>query len=199
MATLNIFQQQSCFELSLTNEQDVIFLKKLIKNFRNDCHGVAAIEFALTAPFMALLLIGVVELTNYITAIRKVGAAAHTAADLIAQETDISTSDLSTIFQASRYVIDPLNDANLTLGAASVRYDVDTGDPEEDWTGNYNSGSVSNSTTQATGLGSAGESVIIVTATYAYTPAFTLVLSGTYTISETAITRPRYINYVGLY
>jgi Flp pilus assembly protein TadG len=171
------------------------FIKKLIKDYR----GVVAIEFALTAPIMVLLLVGVVELTNYMTAIRKVAAAAHTAADLVAQETDLTSSELSTIFQAARYVIDPLDDANLTLGAASVRYDGDTGVASEDWTGNYNSGSVSDSETLADGLGSAGESIIIVTATYAYTPAFTLVLSGTYTITETSITRPRYIDYVGLY
>lgn len=110
----------------------------------------------------------------------------------------MSSSELSTIFQASRYVIDPLDDTNLTLGVVSVRYN-DDGDPSTDWNDNYNGGSVSNPTTLAAGLGAAGESVIIVTATYEYTPIFTISMSGTYTIDETAITRPRYINYVGLY
>jgi len=48
-------------------------------------------------------------------------------------------------------------------------------------------------------MGSAGESVIIVSATFAYTPLLSVVLSGTYTLSDTAITRPRYVDYVGLY
>ncbi|NQW02348.1 MAG: pilus assembly protein [Rhodospirillales bacterium] len=170
-----------------------------IRSFLKNTMAAAAVEFALTAPLMAVCLVGVVEVSNYITAVRKVTSAAHTAADLIAQSTDITSSELSVLFQASRLVIDPLDDSDLTLGAASVRYDDDTGDPTEDWTGSYNSGSVSNSETQAANLGSAGESVIIVTATYSYTPAFDLVLSGPYTISETAITRPRYADYVGLY
>ena len=54
-------------------------------------------------------------------------------------------------------------------------------------------------TTVATGMGAAGESVIIVTATFSYTPVLSFVLSGTYTLTETAVTRPRYLDYVGLY
>ena len=170
-----------------------------IKEYLRDRQGIAALEFALTLPLLSMLFMGVIELSNYMTVIRKIDAAAHTAANLIAQETDLSSSELSALFQASRFVIHPLDDTNLMLGAASVRYDDVTGVATLDWTGNYNSGSVSNPTTTATGMGSAGESVIIVTATYAYTPAFNMVLSGPYTITETAVSRPRYINYVGLY
>ncbi|MCW8915937.1 MAG: pilus assembly protein [Magnetovibrio sp.] len=171
----------------------------VLNKFFEDCRGVAAMEFALTAPFLALMLLGVAELNNYITAVRKVSAAAYTAADLIAQETDLTSSELSELFQASRLVIHPLDDTDLTLGASSVRYDDTTGDPSVDWTGSYNGGSVSSATTLATGLGSAGESVIIVTASYTYTPIYSLILSGTLTLSETSITRPRYLDYVGLY
>ena len=166
---------------------------------KSDQRGVAAIEFALTAPVLAILMIGVVDASNYIAAVRKVTSAAHTAADLISQETDLTNTELSELFAASRLVIDPLDDTSLTLGAASVRYDDDTGAPTEDWTGSYNGGAVSDSETIATDLGNASESVIIVTATYTFTPTFSLVLTGTYSISETAITRPRYIDYVGLY
>ncbi|MEQ8666817.1 MAG: pilus assembly protein [Rhodospirillales bacterium] len=172
---------------------------EILRRFRTECRGVAALEFALTLPVLAMLFMGVIELSSYMTVIRKIDAATHTAANLIAQETDISNAELSALFQASRLVIHPLDDSNLTLGAASVRFDVNNGTPSVDWTGNYNGGSVSNATTLATGMGSAGESVIIVTATYAYTPAFNMVLAGPYSITETAITRPRYIDYVGLY
>jgi len=171
----------------------------VLKNLREDCRGVVAIEFALMAPVLVIMLLGVTELNNYMMAARKVGQAAFTAADLISQETDISSSELSELFQASRLVMHPLDDTNLTLGAASVRYDDDTGDPTVDWTDTYNGGSVSNPTTVATGMGSAGESVIIVTATYNYSPLFSLIMSGTYSLSETSIARPRYIDYVGLY
>lgn len=171
----------------------------LLQRFIKDLRGVAAVEFALIAPVMLVMLIGTIELSNYMMAARRADAAAYTAADLISQETDITTSDLDEIFQASRLIMSPFNDTDLALGAASVRYDNSTGNPTEDWSGSYNGGSVNNAATLATGMGSAGESVIIVTATYAYTPILGIILSGTYTLSETIITRPRYINYVGFY
>lgn len=168
-------------------------------SFVRNRRGAAALEFALTAPLLSMLFMGVIELSSYMSVVRKVDAAAHTAANLIAQETDLSTAELSALFQASRLVIHPLDDSNLALGATSVRFDDVDGTPGVDWTGNYNGGSVSNAVTTATGMGGAGESVIIVTASYAYTPAFNMVLSGPYTVTETAVSRPRYIDYVGLY
>jgi len=166
---------------------------------RKDKRGVAAVEFALAAPLLLVLLCGIIELSNFMMAARRVSSAAHTAADLISQETDITSAELSELFQASRKVIEPFDEGLLTIGAASVRFDDGTGDPTLDWTGSYNGGSVSNPLTTATGMGAAGESVLIVTSTYAYTPVLGLVMTGTYTLSETAVTRPRYIDYVGLY
>ncbi len=170
-----------------------------LHRFIKDVRGVAAIEFALIAPLMVTMLAGTVELSNYMMALRRVSAAAHASADLIAQETDITSVQLSEIFLASRLIMEPFDDSSLTLGAVSVRYDDPSGNPSEDWNGNYNGGSVSNPTTRAAGLGNAGESVIIVSATYAYTPMLGIILTGSINITDVAITRPRYADYVGLY
>jgi len=166
--------------------------------FLRDIRGVAAIEFAMLAPILLTALIGIAELSNYMMAARRVTAAAHTAADLISQETDITDSELSEIFKASRLVMAPFDDSSLSLGAASVRFD-DEGAASEDWNGNYNSGPISNALGLAAGLESEGKSVIIVSATYNYTPVLNVVMSGSYTLTETAILRPRYIDYVGKY
>lgn len=171
----------------------------VINGFLRCARGAAALEFALIAPIMSMLLMGVVELSNYMTVIRKVDAAAQTAANLIAQETDVSAAELSMLFRASRQVINPLDDTLLTIGATSVRFDNTDGTAFVDWSDDYNGGSVTNPTTIATGMGAAGESVIIVSASFQYTPAFNMVLSGPFTVSETAVSRPRYINYVGLF
>ena len=128
-------------------------MKVLAKRFVRCCRGAVALEFALTAPLLSVMLMGVVELSNYMTVIRKIDAAAHTAANLIAQETDLSNAELTTLFQAARYVIHPLDDNDLTLGASSVRYDDADGTPSEDWNGSYNGGSVTNPVTIATGMG----------------------------------------------
>ena len=170
-----------------------------LHRFLKDRRGVAAIEFAMIAPVMVVMLTGIVEVSYLMMAERRVSGAAHATADLISQETDLTSAELSEIFVVASLIMDPFDNAGLTLGAVSVRYDDSTGDPAEDWTGSYNSGSVSSATTLATGLGSAGESVIIVTASYTYTPVLSAILSGPYTLSETAITRPRYLDYIGLY
>ena len=170
-----------------------------LQRFIEDRRGVAAIEFALVLTAMLVMLTGLVEISNLMMAERRVSGAAHAVADLISQETDVNSTELSEIVQASRLIIEPLDDTDLTVGVASVRFDDTTGDPSEDWTYSYNGGAVSNSTTQASGLGAEGESVIIVTATFSYTPVLSSILAGTFTLSETAIVRPRYLDYVGYY
>ncbi|MBT8002722.1 MAG: pilus assembly protein [Rhodospirillales bacterium] len=165
---------------------------------KNRC-GVAAIEFALLAPIMLVMLTGVVELSYLMMAERRVSGAAHAAADLIAQETDLTSSDISEIFQASRLIMEPFDDADLTLGAVSVLFDDDTGDATVDWSENYNGGSVDDPTSLTADLADPGKSVIIVSATFSYTPVLGVVLSGTFTLDSTAITRPRYLDNVGLF
>jgi len=174
-------------------------MNALRKRFVRCRRGAVALEFALVAPLLSMILMGVIELSNYMTVIRKIDAAAHTAASLIAQETDLSNAELDTLFQASRLVVYPLDDTELTIGASSVRYNAIDGTPFEDWSDGYNGGAVANPTALAAGMGAAGESVIIVTATFNYVPAFNMVLSGPFAVAETAYSRPRYINYVGLY
>jgi Flp pilus assembly protein TadG len=167
--------------------------------FINELRGAVAVEFALIVPVLLIILTGIVELSNYMMAARRMSGAAYAAADLISQETDLTTSQLRDIFQVSELIMAPFDSAKLTLGAVSVRYDDDSGDPVEDWSANYNGGSVDNATALASGLGDAGESVIIVTTTFTYTPLFNVVLRGPYTLSDTAVTRPRYLDYVGVF
>lgn len=169
-----------------------------IQRFTSDIRGIAAIEFALVVPVMLVLLTGIIEISNLASAQRRVVEAAHAAADLIAQGSDFSSTDLSDILAASRYVMTPFDDSNMTIGVASVRFDSD-GDAYEDWTYAYNGGSVASSTTLANGMGEAGGSVILVSVTYSYTPLLSAIISTTYTLSETAYVRPRNLSYVGYY
>jgi len=172
---------------------------KFWRRFTVGGRGAVAIEAALILPVMVVMLTGLIELSYLMMAERRVSGAAHSTADLIAQETDVTSTDLSDIFSAAALIMAPFDTANLTIGVSSVRFDDTTGNPSQDWSSAYNAGTVSNPTTLATGMGEAGSSVIIVTATYTYTPILSAVLSGPYTLSETAITRPRYLPYVGFY
>ena len=174
-------------------------VRAAIRRFVGNARGAVAIEFALILPVMVVMLTGLIELSYLMMAERRVSGAAHSTADLIGQSTDLTSSDLSDIFSAAALIMAPFDTANLTIGVSSVRFDDDTGDPSQDWSSAYNGGAVANPTTLATGMGEAGTSVIIVTASYTYQPILNAILSGPYTLSETAITRPRYLDYVGYY
>ncbi len=173
--------------------------RNLTGRFILDNRGVAAVEFALIAPVMIVMLTGIIEISNFMAAQRRAVEAAHVCADLISQESDVSDSDLSDIVSASRYVMTPFDDSDLKVGVSSVRFDDSTGAAYVDWTYSHNSGSVDDATTLADGLGDAGESVIIVSAEYDYTPLLNAIISGTYTISETGYAKPRALSYVGKY
>jgi Flp pilus assembly protein TadG len=171
-------------------------MKAFVARFGRDRRGMAAVEFALLLPVMLTLSLGVVEVTNLVMAQRKLVAAAQTAADLIAQETDVTTAEVTDILEASKMVVRPLSTASLLIGIASVRYDDDSGAPYVDWTQGLNGGAVENAVDRATGLGQAGGGVVVVQATYNYTPIAGGLVLGSMSLSEVAISKPRTVDYV---
>jgi Flp pilus assembly protein TadG len=180
-------------------------------NLAHDRSGVAAIEFALVFPVMLLLFIGSFETTNLVLAFMKLEASAETAADLVAQtkvNTVLQSTDFTNITNAAKQVLTPLptSGTQLKIAYASVTYS--TGAAAIDWhyevnsataitTGNIpNGASLSNLGSQTTG---STDSVIIVELTYAYSSPLSYVLNSSYTLSESAFNRPRYVNCVPSY
>jgi len=96
---------------------------KRIKNFMNARDGLAAVEFALIAPVMGTLLLGTIELCNALECHQKVTMTASSAADLVAQASKVSTSDMSDIFNAASAIIAPFSVNNITIVISSVQSD----------------------------------------------------------------------------
>jgi len=70
--------------------------------------GVAAIEMAFIFPFMVILYIGLVDVTNLISANRRVTLAASTVADLVTQmSTTITSGDINGFFNAIEPIMEP--------------------------------------------------------------------------------------------
>jgi Flp pilus assembly protein TadG len=122
--------------------------------------------------------------------------ATQTAADLIGQEIDVTSADLSTIYLAARLTMSPVTTTNMTIGVASVRFDDTTGSPILDWTDSYGGGVVTDPLTKASGHGEAGASIIIVSATNVYSPLVTLIAPASFIMHETTYVRPRTVSYV---
>jgi Flp pilus assembly protein TadG len=97
--------------------------------FGIDDRGLAAIEFAFVLPLMLAIYLGVVELSNGLSASRKVDLVAHAMSDLTGQITGggassgqaaITDAEMQQIFQAGAAMIAPLSPTPLTITISEV-------------------------------------------------------------------------------
>jgi Flp pilus assembly protein TadG len=181
-----------------------------------DRDGTAAVEFALLFPIMLTLFIGTYEVENVLLADLKLTAAAETAADLVAQTTItggsagtgvLQSQDFTTFASAAADVLTPLPTGadNSLVKIAFTLVTYSTGTPVIDWHVEENNATaislanIPNNET-LTNLGNAAvnspDSVIIVQVQYTYTSPISYVLSSSYTLSESAFNRPRYVTCV---
>ena len=85
--------------------------------------GVSAVEFALIAPLMVLMLFGATEASLAVTIDRKTTLAASTLGDLAAQTDLVSCAELSQISAVTRQVFEPYSGASATMVVASLTLD----------------------------------------------------------------------------
>ena len=87
-----------------------------------DVEAVAAMEFAIVLPFMLLLFIGGVELSNGMAINVKVSDATHSVADMVSQNTQISAAQMQTILGASAAIMAPypVNSSSNSLMTVTV-------------------------------------------------------------------------------
>jgi|GEM_PF-583663 Flp pilus assembly protein TadG len=97
--------------------------------FGIDEQGLAAIEFAFVLPLMLAIYLGIVELSNGLSASRKVDLVAHAMSDLTGQITGggagsgqaaITDAEMREIFLAGAALIGPLPAAALTITISEV-------------------------------------------------------------------------------
>lgn len=139
--------------------------------FHKDKSGLAAVEFALIAPVMILMFYGSVELSSAVDCSSRVSRVSSTVADLVAQETAISTTDATNIFSAANAILFPYASANAKIVVTSLLSDA-TGKVTVGWSEAQNT---SKRTTPPAnipaGILPASSSVIYAEVTYSFTPA----------------------------
>ena len=99
-------------------------LQNRVQRFRADVRGVSAIEFAMIAPLMITLYLGGIEVTQAVSVGRKTTIIARTVADLVAQDTNVTNSDMSDILAASASVASPYAVSSLKVTVSSVPQQV---------------------------------------------------------------------------
>ncbi len=88
-----------------------------------DTGGTAVIEFALVAPILLALLLGVCDLAPATMAKYKFGNATQSVADLATQAARLQASDMADVFAGGADVLAPFASTNLSLRITSVASD----------------------------------------------------------------------------
>lgn len=158
-----------------------------------DRRGASAIEFAFIAPVMIGLYLGCVEISEGIGAERKVSIAANAIANLAAQATSLSTSDMVNILDATTAVIKPYDSSKLSITLSCIKIDANKNATVK-WSATRNGTARSGTYTFASAnadLAVANTYLILGEVSYAYTPTVGYKITGTVTLSDKMFMSPR--------
>jgi Flp pilus assembly protein TadG len=189
-----------------------------VRKFLTAADAVAATEFAIVVPFMLVLLVGGVELGDGMAINVKVSATAHSVADMVTQNTSLSTTSMQNILTGATSIIAPypVSGGQLMITVSEVSSDAN-GNLTLQWSQSYNGAtfgpgrpSLGSSTTPPyaaltipTSLnGTVGNannannqndqvSFIVSEVGYAYTPNLGYTISGTVNLGDSYWLFPR--------
>ncbi|WP_439634842.1 TadE/TadG family type IV pilus assembly protein [Glycocaulis sp.] len=170
---------------------------KRISTLAADRRGVSAVEFALIAPLLIALYVGIVQLTLGLSADRKLTAAASTIADLVAQSDIVNDVAFGDILAAGEAVMQPYSTANLVVRVSSLSADAQ-GNPSLEWSQGRgtNPRAAGDLPPLPAGVLLPGGGVVVVEADYTYRTPLTGSGLGQFNLTETVYMRPRRVGFV---
>ena len=160
------------------------------RRFGRDRGGVSAVEFAFIAPVMIGLYLGCVEISDGVAADRKVSLTAGALANLTAQATTISATEMTNILDASSAIIAPYDAGKLTLTVTCLSIDANK-NANVKWSVTRNGSVKSGTLTIPAALDVANTQLIYSEVSYAYKPIVGYTISGTLTLSDHMYMSPR--------
>src|SRR5690606_30888266 len=138
--------------------------------------GVAAVEFALITPFLILLYMGTIEISDLIAVDRRVTVVSGTIGDLVARsENTVTTAELGDYFEAAEGIIMPYSETPLKQVVSVVLVNSAGTSSTVQWSCGYNGGAarpVSSTYAIPSEMGTIAKSkwVVVSEASYAYKP-----------------------------
>lgn len=171
-------------------------LRANLKRFAFARRGVAAVEFAILLPIIALVFFGLFELCNGVACRERVEVLAATTSDLVAQSKQVSDADVSNIFNAANAIVYPFP-ANATVVLTSLSY-VDDTTGKVEWS-DASSGAartVNTNITVPTGVIANGGTVIMSEISYHYVSPTHYVVPISVDMTGKFYSRPRRSNAV---
>jgi Flp pilus assembly protein TadG len=173
-------------------------ISRLAKRFIDDKRGMSAVEFALVLPLMMTLYLGSTEVSQAISANRKVTLVSRTVADLSSQVSTISNASMTDLLNASSAIVSPFSSANLKVTVSCVAIDS-TGRATIAWSETLDGTTRSTNTVHTAGssvtlpnaLNVANTALLWSEAQYIYRPAIGYVITGPLTLKDQMYMRPR--------
>jgi Flp pilus assembly protein TadG len=167
-----------------------VFSRFRIGSFKRDERAVSAVEFALLAPMMIGIYLGSVEISEGISVDRKVTLAAGAVANLAAQTSTLSTSDMTDILDATTDIIAPYSASPLKITVSCINIDANKSATVK-WSVTRNGTLKSGSVTLPTALQVANTQLLFGEVSYAYTPTIGHVIKSAINLSDTMYMAPR--------
>ncbi len=159
---------------------------------RNDLRGMSGIEFAMIAPMLIGIYLGVAETALGVTNSRKVSRVAGTLADLVAQTENITGSEVDGIMNASVSVMAPYSSDGLVIKVVGVQID-EFGDATVAWSRSKNGSapSVGSGYFIPTDIKIPDTFLIVTNVSYDYSPNLGSNLISSFNFNETNYNVPR--------
>ncbi len=172
--------------------QLALALSRRCRSFAADLRAVSSIEFALLLPLMMTMYFGSIEITDAISADRRVTLVSNTVAEIASQYATVASTDVSNILSAASAVLAPFPVSNVSVTLSSVWIDAN-GKATVDWSAQLNgtvrSGVVTS--TIPTSLLIPNTSVLWGEATYNYQPTLGYAITGSIAMYNQIFIRPR--------
>lgn len=168
-------------------------LARLSRRFAAARRGVAAIEFAMVLPVLAILFLATFDGGRALAIYLKVRAATYTIDAVTNQYPTISSSEMSDIVGATAKVLSPYSSTPLVVTISQIEI-TKQNTATVAWSYSFNGTALSGSVTVPANLGTCGSYpcyLIYGQVSYTFTPMFGYFTQGTINLSDYLYTTPR--------
>lgn len=165
----------------------------LVRRFACDRRGLAALEFALIAPMMIMVLFGSVELTELLATNRRAENTAASVADVISRDTVIDNDEIGDLWTAASALMYPNSASPLQIRISSVQVQTAT-QAKVLWSDGHNGYSprgAGSAMPLPAGMMIPGTSVIVAETSYHYSPPIGVFLDVAFDLKHIEYRRPR--------
>ncbi|MBL8558968.1 MAG: pilus assembly protein [Hyphomonadaceae bacterium] len=164
-----------------------------LKRALRDKRGLAALEFALMAPMMVLILFGSIELTELMATNRRAENTTASLADVVSRDTVITNAELTDLWAAAGALMYPNTATPMQMRISSVQVQTAT-EARVLWSdgyGGYAPRAAGSTFSLPSGMMVPGTSVVVAETSYRYNPPIGVFLDLAFDLKHVEYRRPR--------